>query len=183
MAVLTPVRRGPVFVCQMVRPPPTPPGELSATFSLAVQFTATAKSTAVAKATFTLSVAMTATVSRWQTRIDWSALDCTPNWNDLNAPGIDLRTWGGNVDADGYLLANLSELHGATNLRFCTGGAERVRVDATGLAVGKTSPGTRLSLVGLPSYASNAAALAGGLTAGDFYVMTGTDPREIAVVY
>lgn len=33
------------------------------------------------------------------------------------------------------------------------------------------------------SYANNAAALAGGLVAGDHYVVTGTDPLQVAVVF
>lgn len=40
---------------------------------------------------------------------------------------------------------------------------------AGNVGIGKTSPGSKLSVVGLPAYADNAAALAGGLTAGDFY--------------
>jgi hypothetical protein len=37
------------------------------------------------------------------------------------------------------------------------------------VGIGKTSPGSRLAVVGLPTYADNTAALAANLTAGDFY--------------
>jgi hypothetical protein len=37
------------------------------------------------------------------------------------------------------------------------------------MGIGKTDPGSKLAIVGLPTYADNAAALAGGLTAGDCY--------------
>jgi hypothetical protein len=35
----------------------------------------------------------------------------------------------------------------------------------------------------IPTYANNAAALAGGLVAGDLYTVTGTDPRQIAITF
>jgi len=37
------------------------------------------------------------------------------------------------------------------------------------VGIGTTTPGSKLSIVGLPAYANNAAALAGGLVAGDLY--------------
>lgn len=40
-----------------------------------------------------------------------------------------------------------------------------------------------LQVVGLPSYTNNTTALAGGLTAGAFYQVTGSDPRQVAVVF
>jgi hypothetical protein len=36
---------------------------------------------------------------------------------------------------------------------------------------------------GLPSFANNAAAIGGGLTAGDLYEVTASDPRQIAIVF
>jgi hypothetical protein len=38
-------------------------------------------------------------------------------------------------------------------------------------------------LTGLSAYANNAAALAGGLVAGDAYLVAGSDPRTVAVVF
>jgi hypothetical protein len=46
--------------------------------------------------------------------------------------------------------------------------------------IGKAAPGTALAVAGLPTYADNAAAAAGGLTAGDFYR---TSTGQLMVVY
>jgi Pectate lyase superfamily protein len=59
----------------------------------------------------------------------------------------------------------------ASLIRFYAGNAYRVAVTPRGLAV-----------YNLVSYANNAAALAGGLQVGDLYVITGSDPRAVAVV-
>jgi len=50
------------------------------------------------------------------------------------------------------------------------------------LGIGQTKPKSRLSVVGLAVFANNAAAIAGGLTPGDFY-RTGGDPDLVAVVH
>ena len=53
----------------------------------------------------------------------------------------------------------------------------------TGLVgIGTSSPTSALQVVGLPVYANNAAAVAGGLTAGAFY-RTGADPDPVCVVH
>jgi hypothetical protein len=56
--------------------------------------------------------------------------------------------------------------------------------DATNhrLGIGKTKPKATLAVVGLAVFANNAAAIAGGLTPGDFY-RTGGDPDLVAVVH
>src|SRR5262249_16800001 len=46
----------------------------------------------------------------WFSRTNWSATDRKPNYTDLNSWGLDLRTWGGNVDAAGYHLSVLGNL-------------------------------------------------------------------------
>jgi hypothetical protein len=50
------------------------------------------------------------------------------------------------------------------------------------VGINKVAPGSELAVVGLPSYANNAAALVGGLTSGDFYCETGTDPLKLCIV-
>ena len=37
------------------------------------------------------------------------------------------------------------------------------------VGIGKTNPGSKLAVAGLPTFATNAAAITGGLSAGDFY--------------
>lgn len=50
------------------------------------------------------------------------------------------------------------------------------------VGIGTTNPTSKLQVVGLPVYANNAAAIAGGLTAGAFY-RTGADPDVVCVVH
>lgn len=51
-----------------------------------------------------------------------------------------------------------------------TNPTEKMRITNTGnVGIGTTTPGSKLSIVGLPAYANNAAALTGGLVAGDLY--------------
>jgi hypothetical protein len=50
------------------------------------------------------------------------------------------------------------------------------------VGIGTASPHSKLAVVGLPVYASNAAAIAGGLAAGDFY-RTGADPDPVCCVH
>ena len=50
------------------------------------------------------------------------------------------------------------------------------------IAIGKTSAKSKLGVAGLPVYANNAAAIVGGLAAGDFY-RTGADPDPLMVVH
>ncbi|MCK4798938.1 MAG: hypothetical protein KAT05_16300 [Spirochaetes bacterium] len=48
------------------------------------------------------------------------------------------------------------------------------------VGIGTTGPNSKLSVVGLPTHANNAAAISGGLTAGDFYR---TATGQLMVVY
>ena len=50
------------------------------------------------------------------------------------------------------------------------------------VGIGTTNPTSKLQIVGLPVYANNAAAIAGGLTAGALY-RTGADPDPVYVVH
>ncbi len=60
---------------------------------------------------------------------------------------------------------------------------ERLRINNAGyVGIGTNAPTSILQVVGLPVYANNAAALAGGLTVGAFY-RTGADPDVVCVVH
>ncbi|MBU4348210.1 type II secretion system GspH family protein [Patescibacteria group bacterium] len=60
--------------------------------------------------------------------------------------------------------------------------AKMVITQAGRVGIGTTVPTSPLQVVGLPVYANNAAAVAGGLTAGAFY-RTGGDPDPVCVVH
>ena len=60
---------------------------------------------------------------------------------------------------------------------------ERLRITQAGyVGIGTTTPTSILHVVGIPVYANNAAAIAGGLTAGALY-RTGADPDPVCVVH
>lgn len=70
--------------------------------------------------------------------------------------------------------ANMLEILNILNAAMILGvnSAEVLRMISTGggrVGIMKAAPGTTLAVVGLPTYADNAAALLGGLTTGDFY--------------
>lgn len=56
---------------------------------------------------------------------------------------------------------------------FFSGGFEHRFVNGNMIIGADAAPTAKLQVVGLPTYADNAAALAGGLTAGAFYIRTG----------
>jgi hypothetical protein len=66
---------------------------------------------------------------------------------------------------------------------FTSSGTETFRftIDAK-LGIGTAVPKSPLHVVGLPTYANNAAAVAGGLTAGAFY-RNNADPDHVCVVH
>jgi hypothetical protein len=47
------------------------------------------------------------------------------------------------------------------------------------VGIGTTAPTSKLQVVGLPTYATNALAIAGGLTAGALYILTGTNALQV----
>jgi len=60
---------------------------------------------------------------------------------------------------------------------------ERMRIDESGnVGIGTIAPKSPLHVVGLPVYAKNADAVAGGLTPGAFY-RTGGDPDQVCMVH
>ena len=62
-------------------------------------------------------------------------------------PGVGIQSpWIGDVNANGHFLSN-----------------------AAGIGIGTASEASPLGVVGLPVYATNADAIAGGLVEGDFY--------------
>src|SRR5689334_23200248 len=85
----------------------------------------------------------------WLTRTNWTNGE-TPDQADFNAFGLDIRTWGGNVDAAGHLLTNCAGVNGPTGanpLIFSVNGAEAARFNSAGkLGVGTATPVARLSL-------------------------------------
>jgi hypothetical protein len=54
---------------------------------------------------------------------------------------------------------------------------------AFGIGTGTGTPTAKLQVVGLVDYANNTAATAAGLTAGAFYTVTGSNPKQVAIVY
>jgi hypothetical protein len=77
-----------------------------------------------------------------------------------------IASYGGTLYLNGY--------ESAYNIIACLGGGN--------VGIGTTNPKSALHVVGLPIYANNAAAIAGGLTAGAFY-RTGADPDPVSVVH
>ena len=87
--------------------------------------------------------------------------------------GIDSISSGGHLGF--YTTANGG---GTTGIP-----AERMRIDQAGnVGIGTAAPTSPLHVLGLPVYANNAAAIAGGLTAGAFY-RTGANPDPVCVVH
>lgn len=150
--------------------------------------------------------------------INWVSAPRNPAAADLDNIAKDLRTWGGNVDAASYNLANLGVLTfaaagyisgnlgigvakpaSATNRVQIRVGADNdlyiqnvtdtaVKFNATNAAGAANIPmhfdasRFRFLLSGIPVYANNAAAVAGGLQAGDKY-RTGADPDYECIVH
>jgi hypothetical protein len=82
---------------------------------------------------------------------------------------------GGNVGSD-FDLSRYNDV-GAWN-----GYALFIQRSNGFVGIGTNVPTSKLQVVGLPVYANNAAAVAGGLTAGAFY-RTGADPDPVCVVH
>lgn len=79
--------------------------------------------------------------------------------------------------AQDFYVANGFSIHDATNNAdpiTCLAGPK--------VGINKTAPNSVFAVVGLPTYANNAAAVGGGLTAGDAY-RTNADPDTVCVVH
>ena len=72
---------------------------------------------------------------------------------------------------------------GSLSIYDNTESATRLTINPSGnVGIGATNPHSKLAVVGLPVYANNAAAIAGGLAAGDFF-RTGADPDPVCCVH
>ncbi len=70
----------------------------------------------------------------------------------------------------------------STDLVFDMDGSEVARfLQGGNFGIGTTTPTSKLHVVSLPTYANNAAAITGGLTAGAFY-QDGGNPSLVCVV-
>jgi hypothetical protein len=82
-------------------------------------------------------------------------------------PYIELKT----ATNDGTTSTGISRLSSISDTYFAVeGGSSPISLK---VGIGTSSPTSKLQVVGLPTYADNAAALAGGLTAGAMYIRTG----------
>jgi len=109
----------------------------------------------------------------------------------LSGSNFNHIVWGAVPGAASYPVYRT--VGSATQGLIGTVAAPAVSLDDTGLAGGgETPPATNgtgvvsastANVSALPTYANNAAAAAGGLVAGDLYMVTASDPRQVAVVY
>lgn len=91
------------------------------------------------------------------------------------------------ADATGFFIYCLSPLNlylqSECDVVIKTGIYESLRINDAGyVGIGTSTPTSKLHVVGIPVYANNSAALAGGLTAGGFY-RTGANPDLVCVVH
>lgn len=91
-------------------------------------------------------------------------------------------------DANAYFAWNNGDLYfkygGTWNAHPSGSGTTALTIKSDGrVGIGTITPTSPLQVVGIPTHADNAAAVTGGLTAGAFYQVTGSNPRQLAVVY
>lgn len=84
--------------------------------------------------------------------------------------GPPFASMGADVGANGSHITTEAEVITAQATSTVTGGTVNLR-------------GKHINLGFTVTYANNAAAIAGGLAAGDMYAVTGTDPRQLAIVF
>ena len=89
-----------------------------------------------------------------------------PNGGIVFLPDVDFHMWMGDVRMVQLVCRELGANY----------------INSGNLGIGTTNPTSKLQVVGLPVYANNVAAIAGGLTAGAFY-RTGADPDPVCVVH
>lgn len=100
---------------------------------------------------------------------------------------------GSGFTTNGIFVANTSLLYTTAGqlgicsqngpIQFASNGINAQMALLNGkLGIGTLAPTSALQVVGIPVFANNAAAIAGGLTAGAFY-RTGADPDPVCVVH
>lgn len=85
----------------------------------------------------------------WRSRVNWSAQDNRPTWQDLNSWGLDLRTWGGNVDAGGYSLANVFDVAASGMVKIVQGGDTKAKFTHSSGVTWLTSEGATYLRIGI----------------------------------
>lgn len=89
-----------------------------------------------------------------------------------NVVGRHLALWEGAGGANQYSIGMTGSGTSPDpyRTRILSNGTELLSLTNTQrVGISKVAPGSKFAIVGLPTYADNAAALAGGLTEGDFY--------------
>tara|TARA_R110002050_G_scaffold80941_1_gene173074 strand:+ start:1744 stop:2316 length:573 start_codon:yes stop_codon:yes gene_type:complete len=90
--------------------------------------------------------------------------------SDVSTPGAGIAA---SIRAVCQNSGNIFDL--AFNTQHGSTRTEKMRLDGLGnLGIGTTDPTSKLQVIGLPSYASNSAAITAGLTIGAFYHTSGT---------
>jgi len=105
----------------------------------------------------------------------------------IRASNHNLTISGGSNDGNTvglYYYEGIGGMRSALEVASKTSGFSNLVLMKSGgnVGIGTTSPKSALHVVGLPVYANNAAAVAGGLTVGAFY-RTGGDPDLVCVVH
>jgi len=100
----------------------------------------------------------------------------TNNGNAIFTFGLTINESGGGAASDDFRVASDTE----ANMLWLDASADLLYLGgSTGVKIYK---GGKINAP-LTDYANNAAAVTGGLSAGDFYTETGTNPKRVCVVY
>ena len=94
----------------------------------------------------------------------------------LDSADASMRIFVPNVENNSIKFGTISISDGST-------WSQKMVIHNNGnVGIGTATPGSKLAAVGLPIYANNAAAITGGLAAGDFY-RTNANPDPVNVVH